>query len=69
METIKGRGLSKSEPFLSSNLTEKLKEIVPFISIVQLKLDLWIILIKMSPYFQISSLFNYCMGQEAAWNC
>lgn len=69
MVTIKGRGLSKSEPFPSSNLKEKLKELVPSLCIVQLKLDLRIILIKMSPYFQISSLFNYCMGQKAAWNC
>lgn len=69
MVTIKGRGLSEPEPFPSSNLTEKLKELVPCTCIVQLKLDLWIILIKMSPYFQISSLFNYCTGQKAAWNC
>lgn len=61
MVTIKGRGLFKSEPLPSSNLKEKLKELVPSVCIVQLKLDLRIILIKISPYFQISSLFNYCM--------
>lgn len=69
MVKIKGRGLSKSEPFPSSNLKGKLKELVPSICIVQLKLDVWIILIKMSPYFRISSLCNYCTGQKAAWNC
>lgn len=69
MATMKGRGLSKSEPFPSINLKKNLKELVPSVHFVHLKLDLWIILIKMSSYFQISSLLNYRPGQKAAWNC
>ena len=68
MVTMKGRRLSKSEPFPSINLKEKLKEWVHSVRIVHPKSDLWIILIKTSSYFQISSLLNYCTGQKAAWN-
>ena len=68
MVTGQGRGLFQSEPVPAINLKEKLKELVPSVCMVQLKLDLWIILFKMSSYFQIYSLPNYCTGQKAAWN-
>ena len=41
MVTMKGRGLSKSEPFPSINLKKNLKELVPSVHFVHLKLDLW----------------------------